>query len=412
MKCGMIGESQTQEITKRIHELFGSYDYKLLGMPSEGLESFLSRRDFKCLDVAAPYQQEIVKFCDMLSSAASEIGLVNAIVIDSSNRLCGYNTEPNGILYMAKKANISLLEKKVLILGNDSTASSVKAAVRRSRAREIAVVPVDAMSSEGQLLAHCDAEVIINTTATGMYPNNGSAPIELDQFPRCFGVMDIINNPLKSALILAAKEKGIPATGGLPMLVGQAKQSCELFTGEEKSNRQTDEILKAMYRQLTNIVLIGMPGCGKTELGKLIAQKLDREHFDVDQLAVDRIGMPIPELFKLQGEAAFRRLETEVIEDTGKHRGIVLSTGGGSLLAKRNYWPLKQNSIIVFIERALVDLPSDGRPLSGGLEVLQKLYKERLPYYQRNSDYCVENQGTMEQTAEEIMEVLYETAGN
>lgn len=413
MKCAMIGKTDTQQVIKRIHDLFGCYEYELLGLPEEGLESFLKRMEYRCLDVAEPYQQEAVKYCDRLSSAASETGFVNALVRDSSSRLCGYNTEPNGILYMAKKANISLLEKKVLILGDGNAARSAKSAARRSCAREIVVIPMNTSSTEGQLLAHCDAECIINTTDIGAYPNNGSSPVDLDKFPRCFGVMDIISNPLRSAFVLLAKEKGIPAAGGLPMLVGQAKQSCELFTGEEKSNRQADEILKAIYRELTNIVLIGMPGCGKTELGKLIASKLGRDHYDVDQLAVEMAGMSIPELFRQQGEAAFRSLESRVIEDTGKHRGIVLSTGGGSLLARRNYWPLKQNSIIVFIERALSNLPSEGRPLSaGGLEVLSKMYKERLPYYQRNSDYCVENQGTLEQTAEEIMEVLYETAGN
>lgn len=263
-----------------------------------------------------------------------------------------------------------------------------------------------------QLKDHYDAECIINTTPVGMYPNNGEAVIDLALFPRCCAVLDVIYNPLKTALLLSARERGIPSAGGLAMLVAQAKRSSELFTGQTIDEQKIEEIFTKLRRELMNIVLIGMPGCGKTEVGRLVARRMCREHLDVDDAVLQKTGMHSGTMIERQGEPAFRRLETEVIRELGKQTSKVISTGGGSVLAGCNYAPLAQNSLIFFVERSLESLAVEGRPLSSGADTLPILYRCRLPLYQKFSNHRIDNNALLEQAADTILEVFYETAGD
>ena len=409
MKYGLIGEKLSHNFSPMIHEALGSFPYELKELAPEELESFLLGHDFLGINVTIPYKQAVIPYLTKISPTASRIGAVNTIVAEEDGTLSGYNTDYFGIQYALQRAGISADGKKALILGSGGTSHTARAVLQDLGASEIVIVSRKkteeaAMTDYAHVYTdHADAQIVLNTTPVGMFPNNGKSPLDLTRFKDLSGVMDVIYNPLRSALIMQAEELGIPCTGGLGMLVAQAKGAAELFMGRKIPDGEIARITRGLRDMLTNIVLIGMPGSGKTNIGKMLADTLEREFVDLDNVIEDTASLTIPEMFEKCGEDYFRDLETAVARKEGASFGRVSATGGGIVLRDDNYAPLAQNGYIVCLERDLSKLPLDGRPLSKSAEALVAMQKRRAPYYEHFADASIDNNGTRQDTIDHIL---------
>ena len=398
---GLLGRKLGHSWSVPIHAALGNGAYRLLELEPDGLAPFLHRKDIGGLNVTIPYKRDVMPLCDGLHPTAKAIGSVNTIVRQPDGALVGYNTDIDGFLYMAHRTGISLNGKKVVILGTGGASLTAQAAARQARAREIAVISRSGPDDYDHLDRHADAEVLVNTTPVGMFPHTGAAPVDLTWFPRCQGVLDVIYNPRRTALVLQAEALGIPCSDGLPMLVAQAKRAEEHFFRRAIPDQENERILAQLRQETCNIVLIGMPGCGKTTVGQALAALSGREALDLDQQIVEKAGKPIPQIFAEQGEAAFRALEREVVAEAGKLTGKLLLTGGGVVTIPENYGPLRQNGRIYHLIRDLDALPTEGRPLSQSTD-LRALWETRAPLYTRFRDVVIQNSGTVQETAQEI----------
>lgn len=398
---GLLGARLGHSWSVPIHAALGNDAYRLYELEPEELAPFLHREDIGALNVTIPYKRDVMPLCDGLHPTAKAIGSVNTIVRQPDGSLVGYNTDIDGFLYMAQRAGISLTGKKVVILGTGGASLTAQAAARQARAREIAVISRSGPDDYDHLDRHADAEVLVNTTPVGMFPHTGAAPVDLARFPRCRGVLDVIYNPRRTALVLQAESLGIPCSDGLPMLVAQAKRAEEHFFRRAISDRENERILAQLRQETCNIVLIGMPGCGKTTVGQALAALSGREALDLDRQIEETAGMSIPQIFAQQGEAAFRALEREVVAEAGKLTGRLLVTGGGVVTVPENYGPLRQNGRIYHLVRDLDALPTEGRPLSQSTD-LRTLWETRAPLYARFRDVVIQNSGTVQETAQEI----------
>lgn len=407
MRCGLIGERLSHSHSVRIHQMLGSYRYELISLPPEELGLFLKSGEFDGMNVTIPYKKAVIPYCDNLDDVAQRIGCVNTIVRGTDGALHGYNTDYFGFLSMCDRAGIQFDGAKVLVLGSGGTSLTAAAAASDRGAREVVTVSRSGEHNYSNLSLHKDSDVIINTTPVGMYPNNGETLIDLYEFPNCAGVVDVIYNPLRTRLLLQAEALGVPHTGGLPMLVAQAVLGSSLFTGEPVQMDRIDAICNTLYIDLSNIVLIGMPGSGKTGIGSLVAEQLGRELIDTDSMIVQQAGRSIPAIFAEYGEPYFRDLEAEAVEACGKLGGKVIATGGGSILRAENLLNMKQNGVLIFLERELECLSTDGRPLSTGIEALRRLYADRFPIYKANSTATVTNNGTEADAANAVLEVFH-----
>ena len=403
MIYGLLGKTLRHSYSKPIHERMGGYTYDLYETSEEGLEALLRRSDLGGFNVTIPYKQTVIPFCDRLTDTARKIGSVNTVYRDGEGRLVGDNTDYFGFSYLARRAGISFAGRRVVILGSGGTSLTARRVAADEGAREIVVVSRTGENNYENLSRHRDAEILINTTPVGMYPSNGGLLVRPEQFPRCRGVLDVIYNPLKTGLILLAEEAGIPASGGLPMLVAQAAPAVERFCGRHVTEETIEETLETLTREMRNIVLVGMPGCGKTTLGEMVARETGRPFLDTDRMVEEEAGCSIPEIFAARGEAAFRELEARAAAEAGKRSGCVIATGGGILLREENRRALRQNSRVVFLERALDQLPASGRPLSQSRGV-EELYAARLPLYRACSDVTIDNNGAAAETAARIRE--------
>lgn len=395
MTYGLIGEKLGHSYSKLIHEMLGRYEYRLFSLTPEEFRKFITERDFTGLNITIPYKKGVIPLCDEISSLAQEIGAVNTLYF-RGGKLCGTNTDYKGFLYAAKTAGISFEGRKVLVLGNGGTSLTARKAAADSGAREILVTT--RRSEEGcipyeQLTRHSDAEIIINTTPVGTYPDNGAALISLADFPECCGVIDVIYNPFATELLQQAKNLGIPHSNGLPMLVAQATAAAEYFLDEKGLQEENPRIIEALEREIENIVLIGMPGCGKTTLGKIFAEKTGKKFTDLDKIIEEKAGMTIPEIFEKYGEQHFRDLESTAAAEAGKEKGQVIATGGGVILRPENMKALSQNGRVIFIQRPLEDLATDGRPLSKDAVSLKKMYGIRFPLYNKYSQLTITGGG-------------------
>ena len=295
--------------------------------------------------------------------------------------------------------------KKAVILGSGGTSRTARAAARALGASEVAVISRHGEDNYENLSRHGDAQVLINTTPVGMFPHAGISPVSLDAFPKLEGVLDVVYNPLRTALVMEAEKRGIPCSCGLPMLVAQAKRAAELFTGAAIPDHRLESVIAALTAQVQNVVLIGMPGCGKSAVGRTLARRLGKPFVDLDHLAADRAGKSIPEIFAQEGEDAFRSLESELVREAGAQTGCVLSTGGGVVTREENYPPLHQNGVIVHIRRDIRLLPTAGRPVSQSTD-LHALWRRREPLYHAFADLTVDNDSTIEGAAAEIEKEL------
>jgi shikimate dehydrogenase len=394
-KFGLLGRKLGHSWSPQIHKLLCGYEYSLYEVEPENLGEFLQTTDLDGMNVTIPYKKDVVPYCTSLSPAAQSIGSVNTLV-KTPDGWHGDNTDYAGFVTMTKACSLSVAGKKTLVFGTGGASLAVLAALRDMGADPIVSISRTGEDNYENLSRHSDGQILVNATPLGMYPNTGVSPVELDTFPRCQGVLDVVYNPLRTKLLLDAEQRHIPCQGGLTMLVAQARRSAEQFAQAEIADQQVAEIVATLERQMENIVLVGMPGCGKTTIGLALAQALGRPFVDADSVIEERSGMTIPAIFQAEGEEGFRRRETAVLADLGKASGTVIATGGGCVTRPENYPLLHQNGHIVWIQRDLSCLPSDGRPLSQRHSA-QTLYDQRKGLYEAFADLTMETREQPEQ---------------
>ena len=407
---GLLGRKLGHSWSVPIHTALGCAGYRLIELEPGELEGFLAQPNIGGLNVTIPYKRDVMPFCDVIDDAARAIGSVNTLTRRADGKLYAFNTDAAGFCWMAKRAGIDFTGRKAVILGSGGASLTAQAMAKRLGAREVVVISRSGENNYGNLDRHADAEIVVNTTPVGMYPNTGVSPVDLSSFSRCEGLLDVIYNPRRTALLMQAEARGIPCSDGLPMLVAQAKAAEEHFFEKAIPDSENERILALLRRECTNIVLIGMPGCGKTTVGQALAALTGREAIDIDQRIVEKAGRSIPEIFAAEGEAAFRALEREVTAEVGKLSGKILLTGGGVVKDRRNYAPLHQNGRIYQLVRSLDALPTDGRPLSQGAD-LSAMWAERAPLYTAFRDAAMDNNGTVEDTAATIWRDFCENSG-
>lgn len=401
MNCGLLGRKLGHSYSPQIHSKLADYPYHLFEVEPDDLESFLRSGQFTGLNVTIPYKKSVIPYCHSLSPQAEKLASVNTIVKQPDGTLIGHNTDYFGFRSMVDRCGLQLKGKKALVLGSGG-ASATTVAVLQELGAEVVVISRSGKDNYNNLQRHADAAVIVNATPVGMYPDTGIAPISLDIFPNLEGVLDLIYNPCCTALLQQAEKRGLVTENGLWMLVAQAKESAEWFTGNKIRNDVIPVIHQTLRKQMVNLILIGMPGCGKSTIGKLLAQKLGKTFIDADTQIEMKAGMSIPEIFSQQGESSFRKIETEVLTDLGKRSGLVIATGGGCVTREVNYSLLHQNGTIVWLQRDLEQLPVDGRPLSKAGD-LSQMYERREPLYRTFADLTVANNGSPEDTVNTIL---------
>lgn len=405
MKCGLLGEKLGHSYSPQIHAELADYEYKLYEKAPDEVEDFVRRGDWHGLNVTIPYKKTVIPFCDELSETARAIGSVNTLLKRPDGTIFGDNTDAFGfetLLTQTLKADIS--GWKALVLGTGGASVTVCAMLRKRGAQ---VVPISRSGKDNytNLEWHRDAKLLVNTTPVGMYPKNGASLVDLGVFPKLEAVLDVVYNPARTALLLQAEKRGIPCAGGLTMLVAQAKRSAEIFLAHALPDGEIARITRQLARQMQNVILIGMPGSGKSTVGRLLAEKLGRPLLEADKELEKAAGMSIPVIFANEGEAGFRKRETRILSDLGKQSGTVISTGGGCVTREENYPLLHQNGVIVWIRRDLNCLAREGRPLSLNAD-LSAMYAVRAPLYEHFADFTVENDGNAEDTVNSILEVL------
>jgi len=402
---GLLGEKLGHSFSPLIHGYLGEYDYLLYEVSAADIDSFMKNRRFDGINITIPYKQQVMPYCATLSREAQMIGSVNTIIKDESGALHGHNTDYHGFNQMMEQGGIDPKGKKVLVLGDGGSARTVRAALDGLGAREIVTISRRGENHYGNIEKHYDADIIVNTTPVGMYPDNGNSPLRLTKFKQLTGVADLIYNPTRTKLLLEAERLGIPRVNGLAMLVAQAEKASRLFLDGPARPELVNKIHKLILKRTQNIALIGMPGCGKSTIGRVLAQKMGRPFIDIDGQIEAAAGKKIPQIFADDGEEAFRQLETRVLAEEAKKSGMVLATGGGVVTRPENLDLLRQNSLFVYLKRDLTDLITDGRPLSQNVGI-QALADKRLPLYEAWSDCSVQVGAKPEQTAALIEEAI------
>lgn len=408
---GLVGRNLQHSWSVPLHALLGNAGYRLIELEPEDLPAFLRRPDIGGLNVTIPYKKDGLPLCDEQDASVRLIGSANTLIRGKDGKLRAFNTDMEGFSYLARRSGISFSGKNVILLGSGGASLTVQEVVRREGARSVAVISRTGTENYQNISRHADADILINATPVGMYPDTGVSPVDLREFPACTGVLDLIYNPRRTALILQAEELGIPCAGGLPMLVRQAAEAETLFFGRTFSTQTVEKVLRTLRRKQTNLVLIGMPGCGKTTVGNLLASRTGRRAVNTDEEIARRAGKSIPEIFAQDGEEVFRRMEREELAHWGRESGLILLTGGGAVLDERNYASLRQNGRIYQIERDSSRLARQGRPLSENAD-LAAMYHARLPLYRRFRDAAADNNGTAEDTARAIWGDFYEHSGD
>lgn len=413
MEFGCIGEKLGHSYSVAIHEAISAYDYVLCEVARDDLDRFMTERDFNGINVTIPYKQAVIPYLKEISEGAKRIGAVNTIV-NKGGDLYGYNTDHFGMTSLIERAGMDMNGAKVMILGTGGTSKTARIVAADLGAKEVIVVSRtksdETVSYEEAYEKHSDAEFIINTTPCGMFPNTETVAIEPERFKSLKGVVDAVYNPLRTELVSRALKMGVTAVGGLYMLVAQAVRAYEIFTGETASSQLTESIFRKITNGKENIVLTGMPGSGKSSIGKYLSKELGRAFLDTDELIVKKTGMDIPDIFKAYGEKFFRDKEAEVIEETARNeRGVVIATGGGAVLREENVVRLKRNGRIYFLDRPLEDLvPTDDRPLSSTRADIEKRYSERMPVYTATCDARIDNGGSIQDASAAIVNEFFD----
>lgn len=418
MKYGLIGEhlghSFSKQIQTRIAEIENvkDYDYQLVELDKEEFKEFMEKKDFKGINVTIPYKKDVIPYLDEMDESAKAIGAVNTI-INVDGKLKGYNTDFGGFLYMVKAHNVHMEGKKVLIIGNGGACAAVKAVCKHENAKDIVIVSRSAnrgaISYDEMYTSHLDADIVVNTSPVGMFPNIVNAPIDVSWFHKLECVLDVVYNPILTRLCFEAQEADIKRVIGLEMLIAQAKYTFEIFENMSFDDSIIDEIKKEMLKDRCNIVLIGMPSAGKTTIGKMLEEKLEKDFFDLDDMIIAKAGKSIPEIFQESGETGFRAIETEVAIESSKMNNKIIATGGGVVKHKVNMDFLRLNGITIFIDRDIDKLISSdpNRPLSSSKQALQQMYKERYPLYQKYATYVAVNNANIDETVDDIVNAYH-----
>ena len=404
-RFGLLGERLGHSLSPQIHSYFGDYPYTLIEKERDELTTFFANPGFRAINVTIPYKKDVIPFCDELDDVARRIGSVNTIRFDG-DKVRGYNTDYAGFRYLLEKNNILVEGRKVLVLGSGGSSVTACCVLNDMLAREVIVISRSGENNYDNLDRHADVGLIVNTTPVGMFPRNLTAPLDLARFPQCEAVVDIIYNPLKTQLLLDAEARGIPAVNGLEMLVAQGKRAAEIFFDKPIDDAVVETTVRSMEQRFENVVLVGMPGCGKSTLGRLLSDKLGKAFLDTDALVEEAADRRIPDIIAAEGEDAFRDREQAAVEEAGKQLSRVIATGGGAVLREQNRRALRQNARVVFLERPLEKLATAGRPLSKGGAALAELYSQRLPLYREIADYTVSVSDDPAATCAAILEVL------
>ncbi|MBQ6840258.1 MAG: shikimate kinase [Oscillospiraceae bacterium] len=402
MKCGLLGGKLGHSYSPQIHSYLGDYSYDLYEKKPEELESFLLHGDFSGLNVTIPYKKAVIAYCDVLSERAQKLSAVNTIVRRADGSLVGHNTDYFGFSSMLQMSGLRVEGKEVLVLGSGG-ASATAVAVLKELGADVFVISRSGEHNYQNLYLHKNASLIVNSTPVGMYPNVGVSAVDLSLFSHLEGVLDVVYNPARTQLLLDAESRGLVAMNGLWMLVAQAKESAEWFTGRKIPETIIAEIHRKLRTQMENTILIGMPGCGKSTIGKLVSQILNKRFVDADEVIAKTAGMSIPEIFSTSGETGFRNIETQVLRQLGMQSGLVIATGGGCVTRDENYSLLHQNGTIYWLKRAISFLPTDGRPLSQKNSLTQ-MYDIRKPMYQKFADHIILNNDNADNAASAIAE--------
>lgn len=410
MKYGLIGEHLKHSYSCEIHAQIADYEYELHEIPPSGLGGFLKKREFNAINVTIPYKQDVIPYLDEISDTAKRIGAVNTIV-NRNGRLYGDNTDFAGMLALAKHIGVDMKGKKVLILGTGGASKTGHALAEYMGAQSVFYVSRSgkdgSISYEQAVTEHSDAQIIINATPVGMFPKQDGRPIDISAFPKLEGVIDAIYNPLRTNLILDAQERGIPAEGGLYMLSAQAVHASAVFLDIPLDESLVDKAFKSVKNDKQSIVLIGMPSSGKTTVGRILAEKCGKQLADTDEYIVRKIGMPISDFFAKHGEAEFRKIEKETVAELSATGGRIIATGGGAVLDAENVRALKQNGVLVFLDRRPENLiATDDRPLASRRSALEKLYAERYDIYCAAAELHIDANTTPEAEADAILKEL------
>ena len=406
MRFGLLGRKLGHSYSPMIHNLLGGYRYDLFEKEPDEIEHFLKTADFDGLNVTMPYKKTVLQYLDEIDPLAMRLGAVNTIV-KRKGRLYGYNSDYTGFLSLLRRTGIDPVGKKILVLGSGGASATVRAVLEDLGANAV-IISRNGENNYENLHLNADAAAIVNATPVGMYPNNGDAPLDLGKFPTLEGVLDLIYNPARTRLLLDCEAQGIPAYNGLWMLVAQAKKSAEWFLDQKLPDSLISDIHRTLRNRMENITLIGMPGCGKSTIGRHLAKETGKRFVDADREIEQLAGKTVPEIFDRDGEEAFRRLETQVLSELGKQSGLVIATGGGCVTREENYALLHQNGKIFWLQRDPEKLPSDGRPLSQ-ITKMEDMYRIRKPLYQRFADFSICNGDTPEAAAAEILAKWEET---
>ena len=405
MNCGLLGEKLGHSYSPAIHAMLADYDYRLYEKAPGELADYLLRGGWDGLNVTIPYKKAVMPYCAELSDTARRCGSVNTLLRLPGEAIRGENTDAYGFSYLLQSLGFDPAGKKCVIFGSGGAAATVRAVLAEKGAGEIVTVSRSGEDNYENLARHADAAFVVNATPAGMFPHNGGAAASLAPFTRCEAVADLIYNPARTALLMEAEDLGIPCANGLGMLAAQAKHSAELFLGTDIPDGEIVRIEEKLSREMRNIVLIGMPGCGKSTVGKLLAEALGREFCESDALVEREAALSIPEIVRREGEAGFRKRETAALAELGRLSGAVIATGGGCVTREENYPLLHQNGVIVRLQRRLDKLPREGRPISLQSDI-GELYERRRPFYERFADLSISNDGTPEETVRAIMDKL------
>ncbi len=402
-KCGLIGEKLGHSFSTLIHNELADYSFVLRELEPSELEGFMKGDELDAFCVTIPYKKDVIPFLDEISDEARSIGAVN-VVVRKNGKLYGYNTDYFGFNYMIEASGVEVSGKKAIVFGTGGASLTVCTVLRDRGVSELVVIGVEDNTPEN-VMKHSDASIVVNATPVGMYPRNGKAPTNLSYFPNCEAILDVVYNPARTELILQAEKRGIVAVGGLSMLVAQAAKGFEHFTGDSYEEGCIERVTSLISKNTRNVILVGMPGCGKSTVGKKLADELGREFFDADTEFFNMHCITPAEAINTLGEEQFRLMENETLKELGKKSSVVIATGGGAVTKDYNYAPLHQNGVIVFLERELDKLPTSGRPLSQKGS-LKDLYDRRINFYVQFSDVRVKSTEIVEKTVDAIKNEL------